>query len=72
MSMCISCVDFFRYMCCIKVHDHDGRSRIFSDDSLTSIPDETMSVHLPSKTVNTKQSQYKKIAMWSAYVSPSL
>ena len=71
MSMCISCVDCFRYMLCIKVHTHDGRSRIFSDDSLTSIPDSQMSVELPKKKPTAKQSQYSKINTWSAY-QPSL
>jgi len=49
---------------------HDGRDRIFSDDSLTSIPDSQMSVELPKKK-EAKQSEYMKIDMWSAY-NPSL
>lgn len=50
---------------------HDGRARIFSDDSLTSIPDSQMSVELPKRKMEAKQSEYMKIDMWSAY-HPSL
>jgi len=57
MSACIECL---RYIFCIKVNYGD-RLRVGSEDSLSD-PGE------PSEINVTKDSVYKKISTWSAYI----
>ena len=69
----MNCVELMRYMCCIRVRDGEGhRVRLASEDSLASIPEESINNLHPANinTVkhNVKQSVYKKMSTWSAYI----